>query len=57
MQSSCYNKLGVLSHDTGLVCYEMQGAASGGAAKPPPECAFAGSEIFCMQFTVANGRN
>jgi hypothetical protein len=53
MQSSCYTRLGVLAHDTGLVCYEMQGAASGGQKTPPPECAFQGSQIFCMRFTVA----
>ena len=53
MQSSCYTRLGVLSNDTGIVCYEMQGAGSGGEKAPPPECAFEGSEIFCMRFTVA----
>jgi hypothetical protein len=53
MQSSCYTRLGVISNDTGIVCYEMQGAGSGGEKTPPPECAFAGSEIFCMRFTVA----
>jgi hypothetical protein len=51
--SSCYTQLGALSDDTGLVCYEKQGAGSGGATKPvPPECAFKGSAIFCMRFTV-----
>ena len=52
MQSSCYTRLGVVSNDTGIVCYEMQGAGSGGEKTPPPECAFEGSEIFCMRFTV-----
>ena len=52
MQSSCYTRLGVLAHDTGIVCYEMQGAGSGGEKTPPPECAFKGSEVFCMRFTV-----
>jgi hypothetical protein len=53
MQSSCYTRLGVLAHDTGIVCYEMQGAGSGGEKPPPPECAFKGSEVFCMRFTAA----
>ena len=51
-QSSCYNELVALSPNTGLVCYEKQGATSGGGNPVPPECAFAGSTIYCMQFTV-----
>lgn len=51
-QSSCYNQLGILSPESGLVCYERQGAASGGTKKPPTECAVPGASIYCMRFSV-----
>lgn len=51
-QSSCYTQLGVLADDTGVVCYEKQGATSGGGHAVPPQCAFAGSSIYCMRFSV-----
>ena len=51
-QSSCYTQLGALSRNSGLVCYQRQGAASGGTGTPPPECRVAGTMLFCMRFTV-----
>ena len=42
-----------LSADTALVCYERQGAGSGGfKGKPPPACSPKGSQIFCMRLRV-----
>ena len=52
-QSSCYTRLGALSDDSALVCYEKQGAASGGTKPPPPSCAIKGFQLFCMRFAVA----
>jgi len=51
-QSSCYTELVALARDTGLVCYEKQGATSGGGKPVPPECAYSGSSVYCMRFTV-----
>lgn len=51
-QSSCYTQLGAVSSDTGIVCYERQGAASGGTSKPEPACRVSGAQMFCMRFTV-----
>ena len=52
-QSSCYTQVGALDADTGLVCYQRQGAPSGGQGHAPPECAGPGSQMFCMRFSVA----
>ena len=42
-----------LSADTALICYERQGASSGGmSGKPPKECVPKGSQIFCMRVRV-----
>ena len=51
-QSSCYTQVGALDVDTGLVCYQRQGAPSGGQGRAPPECAGPGSQMFCMRFSV-----
>ena len=51
-QSSCYTQVGALDADTGLVCYQRQGAPSGGQGHAPPECAGPGSQMFCMRFSV-----
>ena len=42
-----------LSPTVALVCYEKQGAGSGGfSGKPPPSCKPAFSSIFCMRVEV-----
>jgi hypothetical protein len=55
-QSSCYTQLATLSHNTALVCYERQGAASGGTKPPPGACAVKGFSLFCMRFAVSIGK-
>ena len=54
-QSSAYTRLAALDNDTGLVCYNRQGAASGGTDPPPAGCDGDGSQLFCMRFTVQGG--
>lgn len=53
-QSSCYTTVSALNADTGLVCYEKQGATSGGGKAVPAACRFSGSTQYCMRFTIAS---
>jgi hypothetical protein len=53
-ESSCYTQVLALSADRALVCYERQGAGSGGYdhRNQPKECNPTGSSIYCMRLRI-----
>jgi hypothetical protein len=60
-ESSCYTQVLALSPDRVLICYERQGAGSGGyhpqGGKQPAGCNPNGSSVYCMRVQIKTNDN